>query len=157
LPARQCTECNGVLIDLLTYREWAENQEQSKPDSVPELDQVEDTTKALVCPKCSQIMLKFRIAGETANKVDVCQFCDEAWLDEGEWEILGSLQIQHKLNAIFTDPWQRNIREESVEKAQEKKLIDTLGADHYSRLSEIKDWIHSHPRKNELISYIVKG
>ena len=72
-------------------------------------------------------MLKFRIAGETSNKIDVCQSCDEAWLDEGEWELLGALKIQHKLNSIFTDPWQRNIREENAKKAQEKRFEDLLG------------------------------
>ena len=102
-------------------------------------------------------MLKFRIAGEATNKVDVCQHCDEAWLDEGEWELLGSLDIQHKLNAIFTDPWQRNIREENTRKAQEKRFEEILGTEQYSRLIDIKEWIDSHPNKEDIVRYILKG
>ena len=155
LPARQCTKCRGLLIDLLSYREWAENHIQPEFISPPKLEEVEDTSKALICPKCSKIMLKFRITGETKNKVDVCQSCDEAWLDEGEWELLGSLKIQDKLNAIFTDPWQRNIREESAKKAQEQRFEDLLGPDQYAKLSDIKNWINGHPNRDDLIRYIL--
>jgi Zn-finger nucleic acid-binding protein len=141
---------------LLSYREWAESHIQPNSSSIPRLDEIEDTSKALVCPKCSKIMLKFRIAGETKNKVDVCQHCDEAWLDEGEWELLGSLDIQHKLNAIFTEPWQRNIREENAKKAHEKRFEEILGVEEYSRLTDTKKWIYGHQNKEDIIRYILK-
>ena len=155
LPARLCIKCSGVVIDLLSYRDWAETHVQQKKVPTPALEEIEDTSKALVCPKCSNIMLKFRIAGETSNKIDVCQSCDEAWLDEGEWELLGALKIQHKLNAIFTDPWQRNIREENAKKAQEKRFEDLLGKEEYKKLGDIKNWIKTHPNKDDLVRYIL--
>ncbi len=157
LAARQCGKCNGVLIDLLNYREWAEVFNEGEPADIPVLDEVNDTTKALACPKCSRIMLKFRITGSTSNRVDVCSSCDEAWLDKGEWELLGSLRIQHKLNAVFTEPWQRNIREETANRAQEKKFKELLGSEEYEKLVRIKKWVSKHPNKADLVRYILKG
>ncbi len=156
LPARKCIKCNGVLIDLLSYREWAEKFTHKKEANTPQLKEVEDTSNVKLCPKCSKIMLKFRIDGSTSNKVDVCTNCDEAWLDEGEWELLGSLEIQHKLNSIFTDPWQRNIREEDAKKSHEKRFKEILGTEQYQKLSDVKEWIISHPKKDDLIRYILQ-
>ena len=102
-------------------------------------------------------MLKFRISGSTSNKVDICSNCDEAWLDEGEWELLGSLKIQHKLNAIFTEPWQRNIREENANLAQEKRFEELLCNEEYEKLVDLKEWINNHPKKADLVRYILKG
>lgn len=156
LPARQCTQCNGILIDLLTYREWAENANAPCPDPITGLAEIQDNSKALLCPKCSKIMLKFRVTGETSNKVDVCQYCDEAWLDDGEWALLGALNMQHKLSAIFTEPWQRNIREEQAKKAQEERFVELLGEEQYAKLAGVKEWIDSHPNKNDLVRYLLK-
>lgn len=156
LPARKCIQCNGVLIDLLSYREWAENYDLKKEKNPPQLKEVEDTLNAKVCPKCSKIMLKFRIDGSSSNKVDVCTNCDEAWLDEGEWELLGSLSIQHKLNSIFTEPWQRNIRNNEAQVAYEQRFKEVLGLEQFQKLSEVKQWIDKHPNKADLIRYLLK-
>ena len=156
LPARQCVSCHGILIDLLAYREWAESHQYEEPTASQPLEEVEDIAKALVCPKCTRIMLKFRIAEATANKVDVCTNCDEAWLDKGEWELLGALRLQHKLNAIFTEPWQRNIRKESAENANEQRFKAILGDEQFEKLSEIKIWLDNHPNKHDLIRFLLK-
>ncbi len=156
LPARKCTKCRGVLIDLLTYREWAENYTFQKAGNAPNLSEVEDTKNAKVCTKCSKIMLKFRIDGSTSNKVDVCTTCDDAWLDEGEWELLSSLEIQHKLNHVFTDPWQQNIIEGDSQKAHEQRFKEILGVEQYGKLLGVKEWINDHPNKDDLIRFILK-
>ncbi len=155
LPARECTSCHGVLIDLLSYRHWAESYTPEKPETPPDVVEVKESPKALTCPKCAKIMLKFRISGETANRVDVCTDCGEAWLDQGEWELLGSLAIQDRMNAIFTDPWQRRIREESARKGQEARIADKLGSDDYAKLKAAKAWLDAHPQKSELLRYLL--
>lgn len=155
LPARQCQKCSGVLIDLLSYREWAEDYSHNSANQ-QQLMEVEDNSKALVCPKCSKIMLKFRIAGSTLNKIDVCSSCDEAWLDSGEWQLLGSLALQDKLNTIFTEPWQTSIRENDIEISHKTRFKELLGNSDYNKLTEIKDWINGHPQKADLIRFILR-
>ena len=95
LSARICSNCDGILINLLSYRNWLE----TAPDSVHVTNNTEiiaeDNKHALVCNKCSKIMLKYKISSDTINHVDLCSTCDEAWLDSGEWTILKYLQI-HK-------------------------------------------------------------
>lgn len=110
LPERSCPDCSGVLIDLLPYRVWRENW--SGPGEHTEAPvAVEDSASAVLCPQCSSMMLKSRASNEQPNKIDVCTRCDTAWLDNGEWELLGALSLQDQLAAIFTDPWQRRLRD----------------------------------------------
>jgi Zn-finger nucleic acid-binding protein len=95
-------------------------------------------------------MLKFKISGEHQNRIDVCTNCDTSWLDQGEWELLGSLSMQLELSAIFTEPWQRRIREEEINASQQQRFEDILGQHDYKKLMDFKKWIESHPKKKEL-------
>ena len=154
LPARECSKCHGVLIDLLVYRAWADNTPSVETSGL-DVEEANDNSKALVCPKCSKLMLKYRISGKQPNKVDICTHCDEAWLDHGEWALLGSLSLQEKLTAIFTEPWQRQIREEEIKLAQERRFEILLGSEDYKKLTAIKGWIDSHPKKDDLIRFLM--
>lgn len=155
LPARKCQECEGVLIDLLSYRAWRDGT-YSEPESTQAAKiEVEDNSKALICSKCSKLMLKFKISGKQQNKVDVCVNCDEAWLDKGEWQLLEALSLQEKLTAIFTEPWQRRIREDEIKFSQQQRYEASLGKEDYSKLIQFKEWIESHPKKDELVRLLM--
>ncbi len=156
LPARKCKKCEGILIELLTYREWAESNPEQVQKFDDHLTEVEDNTKALLCTKCSKMMLKYKISGTSSNKIDVCTNCHEAWLDNGEWELLGALSLQNKLNKIFTEPWQRNIRNEENEKSHERRFADLLGISDHNKISEIKKWIDTHSKKSDLIRFLLR-
>ena len=73
LPAMGCDNCHGSLVSLLHYRYWAENQkpssEPAKTDAIPDAP---DTTNAIRCPKCERIMMKYKLTGTVANRIDVC-------------------------------------------------------------------------------------
>ena len=107
LPAMGCDSCHGSLVSLLYYRHWAETQKlaPSAEDATTPAGPVatNDTTSAIICPKCARVMQKYKLTGTVANRVDVCATCDEAWLDGGEWELLEALQLSHELPAILTD------------------------------------------------------
>ncbi len=157
LPGRECKKCGGLLIDLLSYRAWAEGAASAvRPCSKEKLVEVEDTSKALACPKCAKLMLKFRVLGDIKNKIDVCSVCDEAWLDHGEWELLGALSLQDKMTKIFTDPWQINIKKHESEVAHQQRFQEVLGKEEFERLSETKRWIDGHPQKDDLIRYLLR-
>src|SRR4030095_9942753 len=85
LPAMGCNTCHGSLVSLLYYRHWAETQNvPSERPPLPSAVETVDTTKAIMCPKCSRLMTKYKLTGGVKNRVDVCATCDEAWLDGGE-------------------------------------------------------------------------
>ena len=152
LPARKCLNCRGVLIDLLSYRSWSEDSPKSAPGA-PSATEVADNKRALVCPKCSRVMLKFKIGNTQANTIDVCGHCDEAWLDEGEWQLLEALALQDQLAAIFTEPWERRIRSEAVEASQRQRNMDTLGVEDFAEVERIAAWVAQHPKRSELIQF----
>lgn len=149
LPAWECAECKGLLIDLLAYRAWRDEwpHDEAPAASVTE---VADNARALLCPKCDRVMLKFRIGPRLRNTIDVCTHCDEAWLDQGEWELLGALALQSKLTNIFTQPWQRRVAAEQAEAAQAARYESLVGKDAVSRINEFLDWLENHPKRHDL-------
>lgn len=150
LPARECAECHGILIDLLSYRAWREHRQEQQAES-PAVVDVSDNARAMLCPKCSRLMLKFRIGGETRNAIDVCLHCDEAWLDQGEWELLGALALQSKLTNIFTEPWQRRIKAEQNERFHAERNEALIGKTSLERIDAFLSWVEDHPNRDEVL------
>lgn len=159
LPARECARCGGVQLDLLAYRAWRE--QQPGEDTLPgprrggvTLVKADDNRRALLCQRCSRLMLKFRIDTEVENFVDLCGSCDDVWLDGGEWELLKHLDLSDRLAEIMTEPWQRRIRTEAVRRQQKDRLRERLGDEDHDRLMEIERWLTAHPERAELLRYL---
>lgn len=155
LPAMACKECQGSLVSLLYYRHWAETY---KPETPPpsSTSPPRDTTTALMCPKCSRLMAKYRLVGSVDNRLDVCATCDEAWLDGGEWELLEQLQLSHKIPAIFTDSWQRRIREEKTEATRAVILKRTIGDAAAAKVEEFRAWLQGQQQKSTILTYLYR-
>jgi Zn-finger nucleic acid-binding protein len=158
LPAMSCEACEGSLVSLLYYRHWAETQKPApdEPGAASATVETADTTKALVCPKCSRIMMKFKVTGAHANRLDVCNLCDEAWLDRGEWELLEALQLSHVLPSIFTESWQRRIRHEQSEETRRTILRRTIGDEAAQRVEDFRAWLNSLKHKPDVMAYLYR-
>jgi Zn-finger nucleic acid-binding protein len=159
LPGMGCGGCHGSLVSLLYYRHWAETQKPpTTPPSVPPTAvETDDTTSAIICPKCGRVMMKYKLTGTIANRVDVCSTCDEAWLDGGEWELLEALQLSHELPAILTEQWQRRIRREQSEGTRRSILIRMIGADGATRVEEFKSWLSRIQHKSHVLAYLYRN
>ena len=161
LPAMGCGTCHGSLVSLLYYRHWAETQKPAPqtPEAAKRVTTLEttETTKAIMCPKCSRLMTKYKLAGGVSNRVDVCASCDEAWLDGGEWELLEELQLTHKMPAIFTDAWQRRIREQLTEETRRSILTRLIGEEGTARVEEFKAWLGRSAHKSHILTYLYKS
>jgi Zn-finger nucleic acid-binding protein len=158
LPAMGCGTCHGSLVSLLYYRHWAETQkpapvQAAKPVATPEAT---ETQKAIMCPKCGRLMTKYKLAGGISNRVDVCASCDEAWLDGGEWELLEALQLSLKMPAIFTEAWQRRIRQELTEGTRRSILVRLIGEDGTARVEAFKTWLGDNEHKSQILTYLYK-
>ena len=152
LSARACGSCEGALVDLLAYRAWSD---QAGIDGAQASDSVEidDTRQAISCPNCSAVMTKFRLAAAADNRLDFCAHCDAAWLDGGEWQQLENLGLRRQLGSVFTQPWQRRIREEISGQSREEVLRQRFGQD-YDRIAEIRDWVQRHPQYEYILAWL---
>lgn len=155
LLAHGCAQCAGALVALLYYRDWAERNPQEQEDA-SEVAAIEasDSQKALSCPKCSKLMSKYQISGTRANRLDLCGTCDEAWLDGGEWELLRALELSQRMPAIFTEAWQRQVRQQASAEARRQRFTRLVGEEAIQRADEVRAWLNDHPQRGELLFYI---
>lgn len=156
LPVMGCSECGGSMLPLLYYRDWAERNEPIDQDEAIDDDVTvdSDAKTALSCPKCSKLMTKFSISSEHKNRIDLCGFCDEAWLDGSEWKLLKSLELAHKLPKVFTDQWQRNVRGQKMEAMKVERLRRLVGDSDTEKAVEIRNWLKDHKNKAPIIQFL---
>ena len=151
LVAAGCPSCEGVLLPLMNYRYWADNQPHVTSTDV---ESVEDSKGVKLCPKCDKMMLKFRLGANSENKIDLCGHCDEAWLDKGEWDLIKKLDLHATFPQIFTDAWQRNIRKEKEANSLKAHFEKLIGVDDFANAEKFKTWMDSHPQKADIKHYI---
>jgi Zn-finger nucleic acid-binding protein len=157
LSAMGCGQCQGALVSLLYYRDWAE-----KSGMVHDAPSVEllkgfesaDSAAALACPKCSRLMQKFRISGCSNNRLDLCNSCDEAWLDDGEWALLKALELSKEMPLVFSAQWQKKVRDQVSEEARRERFTRILGPEDLEKAHEFRQWIKDHPRRNDIMFYV---
>ncbi|HSX88398.1 MAG TPA: zf-TFIIB domain-containing protein [Pseudomonas sp.] len=155
LLAHGCAQCSGALVALLYYRDWAERSaEDDQPATEVASCEPSETHTALTCPKCSKLMSKFQISGTRGNRLDLCNCCDEAWLDGGEWQLLKALELSRQMPAIFTEAWQRQVRQEASEDARRQRFKRLAGDEAIERADEVRTWLKDHPQRRELLFYI---
>lgn len=157
LPAMGCSNCHGSLVSLLHFRYWAETRKPtSPPASTAAIPDATDTATAIRCPKCERIMMKYKLAGNVSNRIDVCNTCDESWLDGGEWELLEALQLSTRMPSIFTEAWQRRIRREISEETRRGVLVRMIGEDGTRRVEEFKGWLDGSDHRSDVMAYLYR-
>ncbi|MBL4794462.1 MAG: zf-TFIIB domain-containing protein [Pseudomonadales bacterium] len=157
LTVMGCAKCNGAIVSLLNYRDWLERTDASESEPYLEeysAEKVIDTPTMLTCPKCKKAMLKYKISGCSGSRLDLCASCDEAWLDDGEWELLKSLELTRQMPSVFTEEWQRKLRKQATEEAREKRLLLVVEQDELDEAKRVRDWLKGHPNKGELMFFI---
>lgn len=164
LSAMGCNQCEGALVALLYYRDWAERTpiDEHRSDSPADSDTpikaligtTEESNSAMSCPKCTRLMLKFKISGESDNKLDLCSFCDEAWLDRGEWHLLKMLELSRKMPLVFTEQWQTKLRKQATQDARDNRLLQYVNDEDLAKTKSFKEWVCEHPQRERLLFYI---
>ncbi|GAA3924599.1 hypothetical protein [Litoribacillus peritrichatus] len=158
LIAAGCQKCEGAMLSLINYRFWSENHQEITEEkvNVDVMEQADEQhEKAQVCPKCSRLMTKFRIDLSTAQQLDLCTHCDEAWLDKGEWRLLKQLELHGQLPKIFTDAWQRKLRIQRMQNVVKQRYIAMIGEDRFQQVDDFKQWLDQQPEKDEIKQYLI--
>ena len=149
-----CDKCNGALVSLLYYRDWAERTRGClEEEGAPEVQAV-DAKASLSCPKCARLMSKYKIGAGVGNALDLCPSCDEAWLDGGEWRLLRALELSHDVPKIFTDEWQRKVRKEASDAARRERMLKLLGEENLAKAEDVRSWLKNNPLRSEILFYL---
>lgn len=161
LTSRQCGKCGGNWIPSFEYWKWREQHKESLPENfagqpVPP----NPTTGALIaklCPECNTILIKYKVGHGVNFSIDQCSNCGGVWFDKDEWEALKARSLHDDVYMIFTAPWQSQVRSEESRRAQEEIYRKKFGEEGFDEIQRMKEWIDGHPRKQEIIAYLISG
>ncbi|AKJ43474.1 zf-TFIIB domain-containing protein [Pragia fontium] len=155
IPVHTCNACGGnwlILEDYLRYKGQLPESAELPNDVVVES---EETKSALLCPVTGSLMLKFRISKDTEHRLDLSPKVNGIWLDKGEWELLNAHGLADKLNAIFTDVWQRQIRESHTQAQFDEMYLSQFGQEDYDKVKDLREWLQQHPQKDRLKAFLL--
>jgi Zn-finger nucleic acid-binding protein len=151
LHAQGCDRCHGVWISNSAYSSWYERfGSQLHSDSQEQVAPVETRNGPALgrCPECRFILGHYRVAHDLPFTLDRCYQCFGVWLDAEEWNVLKARGLHTRLHHIFTEDWQLDVRRKANEAREEESKRLLLGDEDYSRACAVRDWIHSHPRRD---------
>lgn len=86
--------------------------------------------------------------------LDRCTSCGGFWFDANEWESLKASGMHREAHQVFTDSWQAEVRRQSREQADQRRLTDRLGENGVAQLESLKQWVADHPHGSEILAAI---
>lgn len=154
-PCSSCDHCGGNLIMLTDYLRWKDDNKNADFTSDRESTLViDETERAMICPKTGRLMTKYRISGDTEHRLDLSPTINAIWLDAGEWQLLKQRGLAGRLNNIFTDHWQREIvSQESAEILT--ALYERKFGEHYETIKAFRALLEQFDDKHEAIAYLL--
>ena len=155
LSSYQCPNCHGNWVRLEQYTRWRDrspNPEATFPSSTAAA--AEPPAKLRRCPDCSYILARYRVASDASFVLDRCRKCHGVWFDRDEWQLVEGRGLALRLADVFSDEWQRDIRQADQAASIERMFEHRLGSEELARAREVRDWINSHPKKSELLAYL---
>jgi len=153
-----CEKCSGNWLTSEDYWAWLEQRSEILPEKPPTDEPQpipdESTKRAKLCPECHRIMLKYKIGRNIIFPLDRCSTCSGVWFDRDEWKVLKRRNLHDEIHAIFSDKWQKQVREEERCRNLEAIFEDKFGKADYDEIRRIKQWLDAHPQRTALLSYL---
>lgn len=149
-----CITCAGNLLSLSPYLDWVDQGGHETPTSAAFESTDYDSKEALLCPKCTRIMVKFKVLADAAHSLDFCFSCEEVWLDPGEWTYLKKEGLHTQIVSVSTDIWQRKLREEVGGSIRADKFKQSIGEPAYGEAQRFKRWLETQPKREEILRYL---
>ena len=157
LSGYSCGGCSGVLLSVGPYVDWVAAQPSSPDEFEAFTAAARDSKRALLCPKCSRIMVKFRVSSDSDHGLDFCFGCEEVWLDGGEWDYLKGKGLHTKITTISTAVWQRRLREEWTSAARLERFKQTIGSEAFPEVERFRVWLERQPERSEILRYLTQA
>ena len=152
--AHTCSKCSGNWILIEDYVAWKERNPEFSFDENLQYD-IDESKQAILCPVTGTIMRKFRLSTATEHRIDYSASVGGVWLDKGEWELLKKERLAGSLNTVLTAHWQRNIRTNSTKENFAEIYQDKFGAEAYSKIKALREWLYQQPNKADLRAYML--
>ncbi|UYZ83227.1 zf-TFIIB domain-containing protein [Entomomonas sp. E2T0] len=158
LPCQTCNHCGGNWLLLIDYLSWqsvtkfAATTDETHTNTTIEAD---ESSHALICPVTGTLMTKYRISSKSTHKIDLSTAANAIWLDKGEWVLLKQQGLSHKLNSIFTEPYQKHIREELASKTFEELYQHQFGKEAYQQLKTFRTWLDKQDKRAAMLAYLI--
>jgi len=156
----KCSACsNGTLksdyLMMGDYLRWQDSNPSIDLNTEPPVAvEVEETSKAMICPKTGGLMTKYRISKDTNHRVDLSPTINAIWLDNGEWGLLKNVGLAGRLNNIFTDHWQHEIRAQESAEVLESLHRRKFG-DNYDKVVAFRDVLDGMDNRSEVIAFLL--
>jgi Zn-finger nucleic acid-binding protein len=158
LPAHTCPTCGGIWVASTHYWTWLEEHSAllpKEPDNAVSPSPTTDMKRAGICPWCGHLLLKYKVAHDIPFTLDQCGHCNSFWFDKHEWEALKSRNLHNAVHKVFTDPWQRRLREEESQHHWQAFYLQKFGTADYAEIQRIRAWLQQHPERDRLIAYLI--
>ncbi len=156
LPSRRCAICAGQFVRGEQYYRWLEHPDRvakAIPDDVT--GAVTDTPRAKVCPECGKLMRRYRIGYGVTFCIDRCSACAGIWFDANEWETLQRHGLHDRVHFVFSDAWRTGLLKDELERIARHRVESKVGADAFTELQRIADWIERHTHRDEVAAYLL--
>lgn len=154
-PCDTCPQCSGVLLSLASHTDELVIEEATLDAPIERhASEIADSKRALCCPQCQRIMVKFKVTADAAHSLDFCFGCAKVWLDSGEWTYLKSLGLHRRIRSITTDSWQRRLREEAGLKLRIENFRLSVGQEAFSVVEEFRLWLSAQPKRDEILLHL---
>ncbi len=157
LTSSHCPDCGGRWIASYQYWKWREKTGKSlaeKPTEAGIKPPVKDSAAAKLCPECGHFLRRFPVGHGIEFTLDRCGNCGGTWFDANEWETLKSRNLHDDVHKIFSEIWQKQIRDEAHQATMETFYRQKFGDDGYQKAKSMKAWIQSHPHQAELRAFL---
>jgi Zn-finger nucleic acid-binding protein len=159
LTARHCDQCGGNWIQSFEYWRWRDRHGESLPEKVAATDAPNPRTGVLIsklCPECNGILIRYKVGHGAGFALDQCGNCRGVWLDKDEWEALRTRNLHDDIYTIFTAPWQTQVQQEEAAQNAEQIYTKKFGEEGFAEIKRMKEWIDGHPRKQEILAYLMQ-
>lgn len=151
-----CGTCEGQFLPANDYVSWQQRLGAILPekrDSEGTFD-FDDSVRAMMCPGCRGIMMKYRVRNDLPFQLDFCRRCNGVWLDKNEWNALFARNLHDEINFMFTDGWQAKLNREKLERRWDELFRKRIGPDNYERVSDFKSWLSQQEHKSEIVAWL---
>lgn len=157
LAAQQCPACRGTWVEAADYWIWLRAQGKNLPARPAAEDAplpLADSDRAMLCPSCGHILLRYKVGHAITFLLDHCTFCGGVWFDANEWEVLKSRNLHDDVHIMFSDVWQARIAQEEHAQEQRRILDEKFGVEDLAEVRRIKDWLAGRPLRYELYALL---